>query len=101
MFNIGVDLGQTQDHTAPAIIERPARIPENRQRVCNAQPPLPLELLVRRADCFPLGAPYPRVVEKLNSLTHTSPSLDNASSSSKPPVPLHNESHIPNETIRK
>lgn len=73
MFYIGVDLGQRQDHTALGIIERPERVLENRYRLHNAQPPLPLELLVRRAERYPLGIPYPRIVEKIYELTNSTP----------------------------
>lgn len=73
MFYIGIDLGQKHDHTAIVIIERPERIAENRYRAYNAQPPLPLELQVRRAERIPLGTPYPRIVETIRTITHTHP----------------------------
>jgi hypothetical protein len=73
MFYIGVDIGQKQDHTAIGIIERPARLLEDRDPLCNAQPPLPLEILVRRAERLPLGVPYTRVVDRINTITNSEP----------------------------
>jgi len=61
MFYIGVDLGQKQDYTAIAIVEREeARV--NQGRVYAAQPIVPVRLLVRRVHRVALGTPYPRVV---------------------------------------
>lgn len=51
MFYIGVDLGQRQDHTAIAIVERNET------------------LLVRRVERVALGTPYPRVVEMIREMT--------------------------------
>jgi len=51
MFYIGLDLGQRQDHTAIAILERQTN-----------------RLLVRRAERLPLGMPYPAVVERVKAI---------------------------------
>jgi len=55
MFYVGVDLGQKQDHTAIAIVEKAAT--------------LPVRLLVRRVERVALGTPYPRVVEMIRDIT--------------------------------
>lgn len=55
MFYIGVDLGQRQDYTALAIVEREHAT----QRIVS--PPM----LVRRVQRVALGTPYPRVVEMI------------------------------------
>ena len=58
MFYVGVDLGQKQDHTAIAIVER-------RFVPWGYSGKMSDELLVRRAQRVALGTPYPRVVEML------------------------------------
>jgi hypothetical protein len=73
MFYFGIDLGQKHDPTAIVIIERPEHMAENRYRLYNALAPLPMELLVRRAEHIPLGTTYPRIVEKIHALTHSAP----------------------------
>ena len=55
MFYIGVDLGQKQDHTAIAIVEKEVMRPPGR-------------LLVRRVERVALGTPYPRVVEHIREI---------------------------------
>jgi hypothetical protein len=68
MFYIGVDLGQKQDYTAIAIVEREdTRL--NPPRVYVAQAVLPVRLLVRRVRRVALGTPYPRVVELIRDIT--------------------------------
>src|SRR5580692_7035368 len=56
MFYIGLDLGQKQDYTAIAIVER-----------TDARP-APFQLLVRRVQRVALGTPYPRVVEMVREI---------------------------------
>jgi hypothetical protein len=60
MFYIGLDLGQKQDYTAIAIVERP-----DARRGSQA---LPFQLLVRRVQRVALGTPYPRVVEMVHDI---------------------------------
>lgn len=61
MFYVGLDLGQRQDHSAVAIVERPdlrhAWLATRRDN-----------LLVRRVERLVLGTPYPRVVERVREI---------------------------------
>jgi class 3 adenylate cyclase len=61
MFYIGLDLGQRQDHSAIAIVERPdLRLAWMSTR--------PSTLLVRRVERMALGTPYPRVVARVREI---------------------------------
>ena len=53
MFYVGVDLGQTRDHTAIAVVERPLDMIRA----------LSKERHVRSVRRVPLGTPYPQVVD--------------------------------------
>jgi hypothetical protein len=85
MFYVGVDLGQKEDHTAIAIVERPdllrgyqAREHQAAQRVRAYQTQgdhtqrdrarTGISLLVRRVQRVALGTPYPRVVETIREI---------------------------------
>jgi len=68
MFYVGVDLGQKQDHTAIAIVEREDTRLANQMRAYRAQAALPARLLVRRVERVALGTPYPRVVEAIREM---------------------------------
>jgi len=80
MFYIGVDLGQKQDYTAIAIVERPDLMHGYEAREYQAalhvrsyllQGDLatpPFQLLVRRVQRVALGTPYPRVVEMIREM---------------------------------
>jgi hypothetical protein len=57
MFYAGLDLGQRQDFSALAVVER------EEQRF--AWMPAPRELSVRHLERMELGTPYPRVVERV------------------------------------
>jgi hypothetical protein len=57
MFYVGLDLGQRQDFSALAVVER------EEQRL--AWMPAPRELSVRHLERMELGTPYPRVVERV------------------------------------
>ena len=60
MFYIGLDLGQRQDHSAVAIVEKPdARL------VWMAGQKT---LMVRRVERMALGTPYPRVVARVREI---------------------------------
>lgn len=65
MFYIGVDLGQRQDNTAIAVVERPE---EDSRRVYNALAPLPSRLWVRKVERVALGTPYPLVVGRIREI---------------------------------
>ena len=60
MFYIGLDLGQRQDHSAIAIVEKP----DARLAWMAAQK----MLVVRRVERIALGTPYPRVVERVREI---------------------------------
>ncbi len=60
MFYIGLDLGQRQDHSAIAIVERP----DPRLAWMTGQK----MLMVRRVERIALGTPYPRVVERVREI---------------------------------
>ena len=60
MFYIGLDLGQRQDHSAVAIVEKPdARL------VWMAGQKT---LMVRRVERMALGTPYPHVVARVREI---------------------------------
>jgi hypothetical protein len=61
MFYVGLDLGQRQDHSAIAVVEK--RIPR-----LAFLPPEGRELLVRKVERLPLGTPYPGVVARVREL---------------------------------
>jgi hypothetical protein len=61
-YFVGLDLGQTQDYTAVAVLERPyvhPVDPPERRRPCYA---------LRHLRRFPLGTPYPTVVAEIVTL---------------------------------
>ena len=63
MFYVGLDLGQRQDHSAVAIVERP----ELRHAwLATRRDPL----LVRRVERLVLGTPYPQVVERVREIVY-------------------------------
>jgi hypothetical protein len=71
MFYIGLDLGQKQDYTAIAIVERPDMrrgFPEQAYYLQRNPPRAPFQLLVRRVQRVALGTPYPRVVEMVREI---------------------------------
>src|SRR5271170_6653928 len=53
MFYVGLDLGQRQDHSAMALVERAGR---------------DMRLGVRGVERVPLGTPYPKVVERVRDI---------------------------------
>jgi len=57
MFYVGLDLGQRQDFSALAVVEREERRFE--------WMPAPRELSVRHLERMELGTPYPRVVKRV------------------------------------
>jgi hypothetical protein len=59
MFYVGVDLGQKQDHTAIAIVERPEERGQQQST-----------LLLRRIQRVALGTPYPAVVEMVRDIAN-------------------------------
>jgi len=61
MFYVGLDLGQRQDHSAVAIVERPKL---RHAWLATRQD----HLLVRRVERLALGTPYPRVVERVREI---------------------------------
>jgi len=63
-YIIGLDLGQAQDYSALAVIERPPRIPDT-----NDKPIYSLRHLVR----FPLHTPYTTIVPTVAKLTSVPP----------------------------
>jgi hypothetical protein len=63
MITVGLDLGQQQDHTAIAIVERE----QPRLSWMPAPPPL---LRVRYLERLPLGTPYAQVVKRVSSIMH-------------------------------
>ena len=63
-YIIGLDIGQAQDHTALAVLERPEREPYNRDK-----PIYSLRHLVR----FPLNTPYTTIVPAVAKLTSAPP----------------------------
>ncbi len=71
MYFIGVDLGQTHDYTAIAVIQKymPRQV-AGRDILPIAAPSTPEDLLVRRLERIPLGTPYPRIIEHIRALTH-------------------------------
>jgi hypothetical protein len=64
MFYIGVDLGQTRDYSAIAVVQKESVRKENA---------LPPHLLVRRVERIALGTPYPLVAARIRALTHEHP----------------------------
>ena len=70
MFYIGVDLGQSHDHTAIAIVEKENAREVNQPLLYNAQAPRLPNLLVRRLERVPLGTRYPRIVEHIRNIAH-------------------------------
>jgi hypothetical protein len=65
-FFLGLDLGQTQDFTALAVLERPATA----VRQADSAPP---EYALRHLQRFPLGTPYTEIVPAVARLTSTHP----------------------------
>jgi hypothetical protein len=63
-YIIGLDLGQARDYTALAVIERPPRIPD-----CRDKPVYSLRHLQR----FPLNTPYTTIVPAVAALTSVPP----------------------------
>ena len=71
-FYIGVDLGQAQDHTAIAVIERAEVISSERDPLTWSFRTNTL-FHVRHAQRIPLGSPYPEVVEHVQRLASREP----------------------------
>ena len=65
-FFIGVDLGQKNDPTAVAVLQRLVSFRPH-------QSPLLHSLNVLHVERLPLGAPYPRVVERIREIATQSP----------------------------
>jgi hypothetical protein len=63
MFYIGLDLGQRQDHSAVAIVEKPDA------RLAWMTPGRKM-LMVRRVERLALGTPYPLVVARVRQIVH-------------------------------
>jgi hypothetical protein len=61
MFYAGLDLGQRQDHTALAVVERLEQARAYLTPVFDC-------LVVRHVERLPLGTPYPRVVERVRQV---------------------------------
>jgi hypothetical protein len=69
---VGLDLGQAQDYTALAILERPvvhAQDPPSQRRPINA---------LRYLRRFPLGTPYPDIVREVVKLLRSAPLVGSA-----------------------
>jgi hypothetical protein len=64
-YFVGLDLGQAQDYTALAVLARPRLTGGARGEA--AKPPYAVPHLQR----FPLGTPYPRIVERVVELLRT------------------------------
>src|SRR5262245_5640335 len=62
---VGLDLGQAQDYTAVAVLTRPRLT--GGERGDALKPPYAVPHLHR----FPLGTPYPRIVERVVELLRT------------------------------
>ena len=73
MFYIGIDLGQKRDYTAIAILEKENARLINRPRDYMALPRVLPKLLLRRLERVPLGTPWPRIVDRIRSITHEPP----------------------------
>jgi hypothetical protein len=70
-FFIGVDLGQKNDPTAVAVLQRFVSLRAHQSPVLHSLTgPLygGLSLHVRHVERLPLGAPYPRVVERIREI---------------------------------
>jgi hypothetical protein len=61
MFYVGLDLGQSRDHSAIAVVER--KEPVRAFQVQRSE-----ALLVRHVERVPLGTPYPRVVSRVRGI---------------------------------
>jgi hypothetical protein len=74
MFSIGVDLGQRQDHSAVAVVERVSRVTERFDYVkwatCERESE---EWVVRHLERIPLGTPYTAVAERVVGLAQRPP----------------------------
>jgi hypothetical protein len=68
-FYLGLDLGQAQDWTALAIVER-LKSPEREGG--NDAPPPPWVYHLRHLERVPLGTPYPAIVDRVCALLATS-----------------------------
>jgi hypothetical protein len=66
-YYLGLDLGQAQDHTALAVLERPRVSPHDPPHL--RRPAYAVRYLHR----FPLGTPYPEVVAHVRGLLLTPP----------------------------
>jgi hypothetical protein len=66
-YFVGLDLGQAQDYTALAVLTRPRLT--GGERGDALKPPYAVPHLQR----FPLGTPYPRIVEQVVDLLRTPP----------------------------
>ncbi|HEX4134515.1 MAG TPA: hypothetical protein VHY84_07905 [Bryobacteraceae bacterium] len=62
MFYLGLDLGQKEDHSAIAIVEKREQ-PRGDSYSQRREQTRTTQLLVRRAERVALGTPYPQVVE--------------------------------------
>jgi hypothetical protein len=71
-YYVGVDLGQAQDHSAIAVVERaevlnPERDPITWSFRCDSR------FFVRHAERIDLGSPYPEIVERVKGLIRQAP----------------------------
>ncbi len=76
-FFVGLDLGQAQDYTALIIIERIELDPNERK----SKPPphrRSFEYRLRHLRRFPLGTPYPQIVDRVGALMEEDKLADKA-----------------------
>ena len=64
-YIVGLDLGQASDYSAMAVLER--RTPRDDQPVTHA---------IRHLKRWPLGTPYPRIVDDVSELLYSRPLLE-------------------------
>lgn len=71
-YCVGLDLGQAQDHTAIAIVEKAQAVSSERDPVTYSFVTQTL-YHVRHAERLPLGVAYPDIVEHVRRLVHRAP----------------------------
>lgn len=73
LFVLGLDLGQSQDYTALAIVERSdVETPD-----ADGYVRVDKHFSLRHLERYPLGTPYPKVVDNVAKLMATPPLFDN------------------------